>query len=91
MLILLVNCVARIKKRFLLQRLNFQGMRLTDTYNAMIVRIAKDSSRDQTLNVKRVGGAAGRLFDSPHPPFQSLGASQELRLASSYFLEVALD
>jgi hypothetical protein len=57
----------------------------------MIVRVAKHSSRNQALSVKRVGGATGGLCDSPHSPLQSLGASQELRLASSDFLEVALD
>jgi hypothetical protein len=67
------------------------GMRCTNTYQPMIVRVAKHSSRNQALSMKRVGGATGGLCDSPHSPLQSLGASQELRLASSDFLEVALD
>ena len=55
------------------------------------MRVAKDSTGHQALRVKRVGGAAGGLCDSPHPRLQSLGVSQELSLASSDFLEVALD
>jgi hypothetical protein len=85
------SAAANINNCLLLKRLNFEGMCLTDTNRSMIVRVAKNSSRNQALSVKRVGGAAGRLCDSPHSPLQSLGASQELRLASSDFLEVALD
>jgi hypothetical protein len=79
------------KDCLLLKRHNFERMRFTNTNKAMIVGVAKDSSRHQALRVKRVGCAAGGLFDSPHPRLQSLGVSQELRLASSDFLEVALD
>jgi hypothetical protein len=59
--------------------------------SSLIVRVAKDSSGHQALSVKRVGGATVGLCDSPQSHLQSLGVSQELRLASSDFLEIALD
>ena len=90
-LVMVFPLVAAIVKSLSLERLNFQGMHSIDSNKTMVVRVTKNSSGDQALRVKRVSGAADGLCDSPQPRLQSLDASQELRPASSDFLEVALD